>query len=369
MATSGLEMIPLNDLKRGFLALRPHLRDAAVRVMESGHYVHGPEHQAFEAEFGEYIGTGACAGVANGTDALELALRALDPEPGSVAVTVANAAMYATTAARRAGLRVRYVDVDPDSLLMDASDLERVLDDDVSVVVVTHLYGRLAEIERVVDVCRTRGVLVLEDCAQATGARRGFAKAGSFGDAAAFSYYPTKNLGALGDGGAVVSRHEEVVERARQLRQYGWAAKYEVALDGGRNSRLDEMQAAMLRVRLPYLDSWNARRRTILDRYGAAAYGTVVRVLPSTGEDHVGHLAVALTERRAAVRQRLFAEGVATDIHYPVPDHRQKSMEAEFESTRLPVTEQVSEQVFTLPCFPELTETEVDRVCYALAGI
>jgi dTDP-4-amino-4,6-dideoxygalactose transaminase len=361
-------VIPLNDLRRGFADLAPVLLDAATRVIESGYYVHGPEHTAFEREFGDFIGAGGCVGVGNGTDALELALRALAPQGGTV-VTVANAAMYTTTAALRAGFQVRYLDVSEDSLLIDVDHLAGSLSDDVSVVVVTHLYGRMADVQRATEICHDRGVLVLEDCAQAAGARRGSRRAGSFGDAAAFSFYPTKNLGAFGDGGAILSPHEAVLQRARQLRQYGWASKYEVALEGGRNSRLDELQAAILRVRLPHLDAWNARRREILQRYHHAAAGPRVRVLPPTGEDHVAHLAVALTDDRATIRAQLAEQGIATDVHYPVPDHRQQVVTGAMRAVPLPVTDWASERIFSLPCFPELTDSEVDHVCAALASL
>jgi dTDP-4-amino-4,6-dideoxygalactose transaminase len=363
-----VEVIPLNDLRRGSADLAPDLLEAITRVIESGYYVQGPEHAGFEREFGDFIGTGGCVAVGNGTDALELALRALAPHGGTV-VTVANAAMYTTTAALRAGFRVRYLDISEDSLLINVDQLADSLTEDVSVVVVTHLYGRMADVQRVTATCHDRGVLVLEDCAQAAGARWGAGRAGSFGDASAFSFYPTKNLGALGDGGAILSPHESVLQRARHLRQYGWASKYEVALEGGRNSRLDELQAAVLRVRLPRLDAWNARRRAILQRYHDAAEGTQTRVLPPTGESHVAHLAVALANDRQSVRACLADQGVATDVHYPIPDHRQSVASDETRGNYLPVTDWASERVFSLPCFPELTDSEVDHVCAALASL
>lgn len=363
-----LTSVPLNDLKRGFAVLEKPLRDATLRVLDSGWYVHGPEHEAFEREFGEFLGGVNCAGVANGTDALELAIRSLDPPAGSEVVTVANAGMYASTAIRRSGLRPRYVDVDPTSLLMTAESLADRVDNNVSIVVVTHLYGKLADMDGIRDVCRPSGIAVLEDCAQAVGAGGPGRRAGTFGDAAAFSFYPTKNLGALGDGGAVVSAIPDVVRRVRDLRQYGWRAKYEVATDGGRNSRLDELQAALLRVRLPYVDAWNKKRREIIRRYLQAAEGTSVRVLPAPDVDHAGHLAVALAVDRDAARATLSAAGVQTDVHYPIADHQQEPFAADYRD-HLPVTESTARQVFSLPCFPELTSAEVDRVCAVLAGL
>ena len=368
-ATGGRPTVPLNDLKRGYENLADELQAAAARVLASGWYVHGPEHKAFEREFAEYLGVEHCVGVANGTDALEIALKSLAPAPGSVVVTAANAGMYASTAIRRAGLVPRYADVDPDTLLISPRSIASVLDDDVSVVVVTHLYGRLADVAGVQRVLAGRDVAVLEDCAQAAGAGIPGRRAGSLGDVAAFSFYPTKNLGALGDGGAVTSRRAEVAERARRMRMYGWSAKYEVAEDGGRNSRLDEMQAALLRVRLSRLDGWNDSRRAIIARYVTAARGTSVRVLPAEGADHVAHLAVAITAERDRVRAAFAEAGVQTDVHYPVADHEQAPFRAEFADVSLPVTEEMAQRVFSLPCFPELTDDEVDRVCALLRSL
>ncbi|MGY1805576.1 DegT/DnrJ/EryC1/StrS family aminotransferase [Blastococcus sp. SYSU D00922] len=358
--------VPMNDLRRGFDALAGPLQDAATRVLTSGWYVHGPEHAAFEREFAEYVGVASCVGVANGTDALEIALRALGPAPGSVVVTAANAGMYSSTAIRRAGLRPRYADVDPGTLVLTPETVAAVLDDDVAVVVVTHLYGRLADVRGIREALAARGIALLEDCAQAAGAGTPGSRAGSLGDVASFSFYPTKNLGALGDGGAVTTNREDVAARARRLRMYGWSAKYEVTEDGGRNSRLDELQAALLRVRLPHLDGWNEARRAVVARYVAAAEGTGVRVLPATGPDHVAHLAVLVAEDREAARAALTAAGIQTDVHYPVPDHRQEPFAAEHAGVSLPVTEQRARQVLTLPCFAELRDDEVDRVCAVL---
>ena len=361
--------VPLNDLKRGYEILAPELQLAAARVLSGGWYVHGPEHEAFEREFAAYVGAGHCIGVANGTDALEIAVKALAPEPGSVVVTAANAGMYASTAVRRAGLQVRYADVDADTLLLTPESIEAVLDDRVSVVIVTHLYGRLADVAGIREALEGRGIALVEDCAQAAGAGAPGGRAGSLADVAAFSFYPTKNLGALGDGGAVTTVRQDVAERARRIRTYGWSAKYEVGDAGGQNSRLDELQAALLRVRLPHLDGWNAARRAIIDRYARAARGTSVRVLPAEGLDHVGHLAIAVSENREAARAVLAAVNVQTDVHYPIADHRQEPFADQYADVTLPVTEQLAGQIFTLPCFPELTDDEIERVCAALRGL
>jgi aminotransferase EvaB len=356
--------VPLNDLSRGPGACE-ELRQAVARVAASGWYVQGPEHAAFEREFAEFCGVSDCVGVASGTDALELALRAVASPASGAVLTAANAGGYASVAARRAGFDVRYSDIDAATLCLDTEAVAARLEG-VAVVVVTHLYGRLAPVEPIIELCRRGGIAVVEDCAQAAGARRDGRRAGSFGDAAAFSFYPTKNLAALGDGGAVLTSSGAVAENVRRLRQYGWSRKYAIEVDGGRNSRLDEMQAAALRVRLRQLDEENEQRRVILRRYAEAACNSSITVPAADGEGHVAHLAVALTDDREAVRARFAAAGVQTDVHYPIPDHRQAAYIDQYQDVILPVTENVTNRIFTLPCFPQLTDEEVDAVCACL---
>jgi len=360
--------VPLNDLVRGFNSHREELLGALVRVARSGWYVHGPEHEAFQKEFADFVGVDHCVGVASGTDALELAIRAVGEGRDGTVLTAANAGGYTTTAARRVGREVTYADVDPTHLCLTAKSVEPVLRG-VAICVVTHLYGRLAPIEEIVELCHDRGVAVIEDCAQSVGAERDGRKAGSFGDAATFSFYPTKNLGALGDGGAIGTSDPELAASLLRLRQYGWASKYSIAVDGGRNSRLDEMQAAVLRSRLPHLASWSRRRREIIQQYTVAAAGTNLTMLPVSGADHVGHLAVGLTPRREEVVAALDAEGVRTDVHYPIPDHVQAAFAHEYAHVSLPVTEETARQLVSLPCFPELTDAEVEQVCDALRNL
>jgi dTDP-3-amino-2,3,6-trideoxy-4-keto-D-glucose/dTDP-3-amino-3,4,6-trideoxy-alpha-D-glucose/dTDP-2,6-dideoxy-D-kanosamine transaminase len=358
--------IPFNDLRRAVLA-DGEIMEAVERVTRSGWYLLGEETSAFEGELAGYLQVSHVVSVASGTDALELALTALGCGPGQEVVTAANAGGYTTTAARRLGLRVRFADVDVDDLLLTPQTVEEALTPHTAVVVVTHLYGKMAPVAAIREVCHAHGVRVLEDCAQAAGARADGRPAGSIGDAAAFSFYPTKNLGALGDGGAVVTSEEETAQRVRRLRQYGWGAKYRVEEDGGRNSRLDEIQAAVLRVRLRKLDGWNRRRREIVARYADALSLTPVDMVHDGDEDYVAHLAVIRTSRRAELAGALRARGIATDVHYPVPDHRQPAIGAP--EVDLPVTEAASEQVLSLPCFPALEQREVDYICSTLAGV
>jgi aminotransferase EvaB len=359
--------VPFNDLSRAVRRDRRLLDEAIGRVLSSGWYVMGREHDAFEAELAEYLGVAHCIGVASGTDALELALVAAELAPGDEVVTVANAGGYSAVAALRAGLVPAYVDIDDETLQMSPKQLERGLTDRTRAVVLTHLYGLMAPVQQVRELCDAAGVILVEDCAQAAGARTLDGRpAGSFGHLAAFSFYPTKNLAALGDGGAVVTNDDQLAERLRRLRQYGWVQRYVMEVPGGRNSRLDEVQAAVLRTRLPRLDADNARRRSIVARYAAAAPADV-RVLFQDDETYVGHLAVAVVSgRRDVLAQRLSERGIATAVHYPVPDHRQGVVARLLAlDPDLPATEQACDQVLSLPCFPELTDDEVGQVCDA----
>ncbi len=360
-------VIPMNDLSRGIRRDRDELANRIDAVLDSGYVVMGPQHSAFQIALADYLGVEHAFGVASGTDALELSLRAAMPEGKSLVVTVANAGGYTSVAARRAGFDLLFADVDPTTLCMTLDTLVPVLTAEVGIVVVTHLYGLLSNITELVEYCHNRGIRVVEDCAQAIGARLEDRSAGSFGDVAAISFYPTKNLGALGDGGAVVTSDAVIAEAVASLRQYGWTSKYKIDRPGGTNSRLDELQAAILLTRLPLLDGFNERRRAIIGRYREAAAGSAITVLPASGTHHVGHLAVALTDRREEVRTALADAGVQTDVHFPIPDYAQPGLLAN--ATLLPTTERLSAEVFSLPCFPELSDEEVQHVCDAISQL
>jgi dTDP-4-amino-4,6-dideoxygalactose transaminase len=360
--------VPVNDPRRAALALHAELAEAFERFLASGRYVLGPEHDAFERELAGLIGVDHCVAVASGTDALDLALTATCPA-GAAVLVAANCGGYTTAAARRAGFSLRYADVDSDTLCLSRETVESALDREVGAVVVTHLYGLVGDVDGIGALCRERGIVLVEDCAQAAGARHEGRRAGSFGDVAAFSFYPTKNLAALGDGGALTTGDPALAGRLRALRQYGWEAKYRVAMPGGRNSRLDELQAAFLRVRLRHLDGWNAARRAIVERYAASVPERVGRFVVATGDRFVAHLAVLLCDDRDRVRSALDAAGIGTDVHYPIPDHLQPAWRADHPALRLPVTEHAAEHVLSVPCFPELTESEVEHVCEVLGGI
>jgi len=334
------------------------LRDAAARVLASGWYVLGEEVSAFEGEFARFCGTRHCVGVGNGTDALELALRATGVDRGDRVAIVANAGYYASTALAAIGAEPMFVDVD-ETLTMSpvslAASIQRV-----DAVVVTHLYGRLAAIEPIVALAKDRGIPVIDDCAQAHGAARNGQRAGSFATTGCFSFYPTKNLGALGDGGAVVTSSDAVSERVRSLRQYGWSAKYRVEHRGGRNTRLDELQAAFLRVKLPRVAAWNAARVSIARRYQRALSGLGITLPDFSDDEYVAHLFVIRVQHREALRACLAEAGIGTDVHYPIPDHRQPVHAVD--DVELPVTETACREVVSLPCYPGLSPMDVDRI-------
>lgn len=359
--------IPVNALDRHISPLRERLIHASTGVISSGYFVLGPNVNAFEKEFATYCGVSDCVAVANGTEALELGLRSIGITQGKRVALVANAAMYGTTAVLACSAEPVFVDIDPATHTLDPRSLEAVLAASrVDAVIATHLYGRLADMEAIMALADKHGFAVFEDCAQAHGARDASGRrAGSFGKAASFSFYPTKNLGAIGDGGAVVTNDPKIADTLRKLRQYGWTAKYRNELSGGRNSRLDELQAAFLRVMLPLLDGWNARRREIANRYSREIRNERIQVPSASGEEYVAHLYVVQASDRTGFQRHLADADIGSDVHYPTGDHHQPLFYDRFVSTNLPSTEAACRNVLTLPCFPELTDDETTRVIQA----
>ena len=344
------------------------------RALAQGQLVLGPQVQAFEQAWARYVGTEHAVGVANGTDALTLALLALDVQPGQRVLTAANAGYYASAAIARVGAKPLYADVRPGCLTLDPAAVQAALQADAAwrpaAVIVTHLYGRMADMPALAALCRQAGVPLVEDCAQAHGARLNGQSAGAWGALGCFSFYPTKNLGALGDGGALTTSDARLARRLRALRQYGWQErKYEVSLPGGMNSRLDELQAAVLLDKLPHLDAANARRRAVAARYRAALADLPGLTLPlPPAESDVAHLYVIRSPQRDALRAHLQAQGVGCDVHYPVPDHRQRVHAAAWQALHLPVTEAACAQALSLPCHPGLTDEQAQRVAQAVRG-
>lgn len=356
--------IALNDLGRHTASQRDALLDAMTRVLDRGWFVLGPELAALETDIAAFCGVPHAVGVANGTDAIELGLRALGIVAGDEVIVCANAGMYSTTALRAIGAKPVYVDIDPVSFNIDPPCTAAAITKQTRAIIATHLYGRMANMPALRKVADDAGVALLEDCAQAIGAKIDGRSAGAWGDAASFSFYPTKNLGALGDAGMVTCCDGEVADRLRRLRQYGWASKY-VAVDGpARNSRLDEIQAAILSVQLPLLDEWNERRCAVARRYAEVKHSQIQH--PNVeGSDYVAHLYVVRTASRDSLRTHLEAHDITTEIHYPVLDTQQPVMKG-FAGVALPESERATAEILSLPCYPELTDDEVERVCAAL---
>jgi aminotransferase EvaB len=358
--------VPLNDLVRQNRLIHEELVGSARRVIKRGWYVLGSEGADFEKAFAAYCGVPHAVGVANGTDGIELALRAVGVGEGDRVATVANAGFYASTSIHAIGARPMYVDVVAQTHSMNVDSLKReIAQTPVRAVVATHLYGRLADVETIAAICKPLGIPVIEDCAQAHGATRNGKAAGSFGTAGCFSFYPTKNLGALGDGGAVTTSDAAMAERLRELRQYGWDKKYQVSRTGGRNSRLDELQAALLLAKLPHLNRWNGDRRAIARRYSTEIKHSRIECPQDFGADNTAHLFVVRCKDRDHLRRHLEARGVSSDIHYPIPDHRQPAYSASSPG-ELPETERLAQEILTIPCFPEMEEEEIDQVIDAV---
>lgn len=366
--------IPINELKRVVSNGPEDLLDEIGDVLASGWWLNGNQTKVFCEAFASYIGVKDCLAVANGTDALEIAMRAvLDvrQRQGTEVITVANAGGYSTVACRLVGLTPVYVDIEEASQLVSPDSVLAALCPETALVVVTHLYGSVVDVPHLrlmMDNAGYGDVPIIEDCAQAHGVRLGSQVAGSMGDIATFSFYPTKNLGAFGDGGAIVSSDASLVSRCRQLHQYGWTSKYTISVPYGRNSRMDEVQAAFLNKFLPGLDMANRRRVEILDRYAVASPRDVHIVRSNNGT--VAHLAVVLCDRRDDLRRHLADHEVQSDIHYPVLDCDQvgwKNLPHRISPTGLPVSRASVSRLLTLPCFPGLTGTEVQRVCDILS--
>lgn len=360
-------MILINDLSAHSKALRTKIDGALNRVVSRGWFVLGPEVTAFETQFAQYLDVAKTVSLANGTDAIELALRAVGIKSGDSVATVANAGMYTTTALIAIGANPFFMDVDLNSRIATLDECNRAINAGVKAIVVTHLYGRAApEIKAIAELCCNHKIPLIEDCAQAHGAKIDGKMVGTFGDISCFSFYPTKNLGALGDGGAIATNNAELAEIVLRLRQYGWSSKYQVSLMHSSNSRLDEMQAAILVEFLPLLDSWNNRRRDIAKLYAQLITNPAIQLPVFNGDDYVGHLYVIETRNPESLRLHLKESQIASEVHYPIPDYRQPVFGKCFTDIQLHNTEKLAITILTLPCYPELTDEDVSRVAEAV---
>jgi dTDP-4-amino-4,6-dideoxygalactose transaminase len=376
-------MIPQTDPRANYLAHKAEIDEAISQVLLGGRYILGEPVAAFEREFAAYLGAGHTIAAGSGTDALHLALRACGVGPGSTVFTVSHTAVATVAAIELAGAQPVLVDIDPATFTMDpnrlADALRHVPGASESArhvpgarrgaILPVHLYGHPADMPAILEIARRFGLWVIEDCAQSHGATIGGQRTGTFGDIAAFSFYPTKNLGALGDGGAVVTNDAGLAEQTRLLREYGWRDRYVSAIPG-LNSRLDTLQAAILRVKLRYLDEENARRHALARRYTELLAGADLR-LPAARPDvtHVYHQYVIRSARRDALQAHLRSLGIGTLIHYPVPVHAQPAYAGRIAiGAGLPETDAAAGEILSLPIFPELGAEDADRVAEAIVG-
>ncbi|HTC17936.1 MAG TPA: DegT/DnrJ/EryC1/StrS family aminotransferase [Stellaceae bacterium] len=363
--------IPQTDPRASYLALRGAIDRAVGRVLEGGRYILGEEVAGFEREFASYIGQRHGIGVASGTDALVLGLKALDLPPDSYVATVSHTAVATVAAIELAGLKPLLLDIERATMTLDPEALARALEKPpgrISAVIPVHLYGQAADLGAILPVAARHGLKLIEDCAQCHGASLGGKRLGAFGDLSCFSFYPTKNLGAFGDGGAVLAGDPGLAARLAALREYGWRERY-VSERPGMNSRLDELQAAVLRVKLAGLDAGNARRAAIADRYDRGLQDTGL-LLPARrgGATHVFHQYVVRTAKRDALRKNLEQQGIGTGIHYPLPVHLQDAYRGRIalDPAGLGESERAAHEVLSLPMFPELDEEAVARVIAAI---
>lgn len=371
-----METVPQCDPKAGYLEQKAEIDAAVAGVLNGGRYVLGPEVDAFESEFAAWCGAAHAVGVSSGTDALVLALEALGVGPGDLVATVSHTAVATVAAVEMTGAAPLLIDVD-DGGCMDPEGLAAALADPsigprVKAAIPVHLYGQPADMDALTALCAQRGATVLEDASQAHGARWRGRRVGTIGAAGAFSLYPTKNLGALGDAGVLVTDDAALAERARAKRQYGWRSRY-VSDEPGRNLRLDELQAAILRVKLRRLDDANARRVAAAARYDAAL-ATKTGAAPlkrRDGATHVFHQYVVDLDDRAAAQAALTAAGIGWAVHYPLPVHLQPAYRGRtaIGPRGLATTERLAGRILSLPMFPQLTDEHIDRTAAALAAL
>lgn len=357
-------MTPFFDIAASHMELAGELSSAFDRVMRSGHLIMGPELAAFESEFASYCGAKHCVGVGNGLDALALTLRAKGVKEGDEVIVPSHTFIATWLGVSMVGAKPVPVEIDPLTYNLDPSAITAKLTSKTKAIIPVHLYGLPAAVDEILSIANPRGLFVLEDAAQAHGAMLRGKNTGALGHAATFSFYPTKNLGAMGDGGAVVTSDDELMGKLRMLRNYGSRIKYvhEVA---GVNSRLDELQAALLRVKLRHLDEWNRKRRALAAQYAERLKGVGDLILPLVpeGSTHVFHLYVIRTKEREKLANYLAAREIHTLVHYPAPPHAQGAYaDLGLSSTSLPLASQAANEVLSLPMWPQMTTDHVDAV-------
>lgn len=361
--TGAPSTVPIVDLTAQYQAIREEIDQAIARVVQRGWFILGQELRAFEEAFARYCGVAHAVGVGSGTEALHLALVALGAGPGKEVITVANTAVPTISAISFTGARPVLVDVDRATATMDAGQLEKAITPRTAAVVPVDLYGQCADYDPIRSICASKGVPIVADAAQSHGAAYRGTRVGSLGAATAFSFYPSKNLGAYGDAGMVTTDDAALAERLRRLRNYGERERYHHS-EVGFNSRLDEMQAAILLAKLPHLDDWNRRRGELAGRYLRKLSGAPIEWIPQAeGRTHVWHLCVAVVDDRDGFRTRLAERGIQTQIHYPIPIHLQEAYASLGGRVGdFPIAESLARRIVSLPLYPELTSAAQDRV-------
>ena len=356
------------DLHRQYQEIRGEVDTAIANVIAEAAFISGPYARSFEQEFARYLGAAHCVGVGNGTDALEIAFEALDLPAGSEVIVPANSFIASSEAVTRSGLRVVFCACDRRNYTLDLADVRARITPATSAIVAVHLYGHPADMDPINEIAKKHGLFVLEDCAQAHGSAVAGRTTGTWGDAAAFSFYPTKNLGAIGDGGAILTNDAAMAARVRRLHQYGWQERY-ISHESGMNSRLDELQAAILRAKLPTLRADNARRAALAAIYTQALRGTVYTPpAPPADTTHVYHQYVIRAPRRDALAAALSARGIPWAIHYPQPVHLQPAYAGRVAlgTGGMAATERASQEILSLPLHPHLDEAAIHHVVQAL---
>ena|SRR3989338_3669891 len=360
----GQKMIKFVDLNRQYQSIKTEVDQAIFQVLQRGDFILGQDVTEFEKEFSAYIGTKYSVGVASGYDALTLSLMALGLKPGDEVIAPANTFVATVLGAAHLGARVILVDIDPKTYNLDPNLLEEAITPKTKVILPVHLYGQPCPMDHIINIAHKHNLKVLEDCAQSHGATINGRKTGTFGDIAAFSFYPGKNLGAYGDGGAVVTNDEKLSETIKTLRDVGQSQKYVHSLKGY-NSRLDTIQAAVLRVKLRHLDSWNQKRAQVASWYNENLKDSDL-ILPTQKPTaaSVWHLYVIQTDRREQIMNKLKTTDIACGIHYPTPIHLQPCFsDLGYKRGDFPTTERISTKILSLPIFPELEKEEVTRIC------
>jgi len=364
---SEIGMVKFLDLQMQYKSLRPEMDDAITAVIENAAFIGGQRVASFEEQFSEFVGVPYCVGVGNGTDALELALEALDLPHGSEVIVPANTFIASSEAVTRVGHRVVFCDCDPEDYTINIDSLEASISEKTAAIMAVHLYGHPCNMEEILRVADQYGLKIIEDCAQAHGARYKGAHVGSFGDVSAFSFYPGKNLGAYGDAGAVVTSDQNLAKQVRMIANHGRIAKYDHEFEG-RNSRMDGLQAAVLQVKLPHLSEWVARRQHVADLYRELLTGCDSVTLPVVRPDveHAYHLYVIRTEARDELRQHLTKTGIETGIHYPISLPRLKAYDYLGLASADLVANHFCDKLLSLPMGEHLSEDDIAYVANSI---